>query len=270
MGKQVAGALALALLTSLTSGNAHAGYYMEHEAVLPNPQTLQPVRATIRSWHEGNRFKRQSPMKNEYIVIDLDKKEVMGINEDARTYWKISSDRYRGLAMMSLMVMGVQPTQDGGIVVPDGLFKKTGTTGEVAGRKAYEVKINGALPPGVSTTFWLSKEIPLPISSMVNQLKMTLGDPKHAGFQRLYDQWNALEGYPVQSVTTINTPRGRVVTSETLLVYRDEKVPLSQFQVPKGYSLTTDPITLAEQAAMQQMGKAPAGIGAPLGAPAKR
>ena len=35
-------------------------------------------------------------------------------------------------------------------------------------------------------------------------------------------------------------------TSETLLVYREEKIPGSTFQVPKGYALTTDPLTVRQ------------------------
>lgn len=252
----------------LASEAAHAGYYMEHEAVLPNPQTMQPMRATIRSWHEGRRFKRQSPMRNEFVVIDLDKREVVGINEDTRTYWKMPSDKYRQIALMSLMVMGVKPTPDGGITVPEGLFKTSGQKGEIAGRKAYEVQVSGALPPGVATSFWLSKDVPIPISKMVDELKMMLGNPSEPGYQSLFKQWAALDGYPVQSVTTIRMPQGgTITTSETLLVYREEKIPANVFEVPKGYALTTDPLTQAEEAMRKAMeSRPPAGIGAPLGA----
>src|SRR5690606_2363134 len=114
------GALAAvaAAFVTLSSSAAHAGYYMEHEAVMPNPQTMKPERTTIRSWHEGKRFKRQSPMRNEFVVIDLDKGEVLGINDDTRTYWKMPTANYLQIALMSLMVMGVKPTPDGGLTVP--------------------------------------------------------------------------------------------------------------------------------------------------------
>lgn len=259
---------AAALVIALTSGAAHAGYYMEHEAVLPNPQTMKPQRTTVRSWHEGRRFKRQSPMRNEFVVIDLDKGEVVGINEESRTYWKMPSDKYRQVALMSLMVMGVKPAAGGDIVVADDLFKSTGQTGEIAGRKAYEVQVQGALPPGMSTTFWLSKDVPIPITKMVDELRLALGDPQQAGFKKLFGQWSALEGYPVQSVTTMRLPQGVITTSETLLVYREEKIAASVFDVPKGYVLTVDPITKAEESMRKAMeNRPPAGIGAPLGTP---
>lgn len=261
-------ALAAVLAPVLLSAPAHAGYYMEHEAVLPNPQTMQPIRATIRSWHEGKRFKRQSPMRNEFVVIDLEKGEVVGINEDNRTYWKMSSDKYRGIALMSLMAMGVRPQPNGDITVPTPLFKKSGQTAEIAGRKAYEVQVAGALPPGVTTSFWLSKEVPIPIGKMVDELKMVLGNPKEPGYASLFEQWSVLDGYPVQSVTTIRMPQGgTLTTSETLLVYREEEIPASVFEIPKGYALTTDPVTQAEEAMRKAMqNQPPAGIGAPLGA----
>ncbi|MFZ9888439.1 MAG: hypothetical protein ACO3JL_13130 [Myxococcota bacterium] len=261
---------AVVLVCALGAGaEARAGYYMEHEAVLPNPQTMQPQRSTVRSWHEGRRFKRQTPMTNEFVIIDLDKGEVVGINEDLRTYWRMPSARYHQVSLMSLMVMGVTPTADGGIATPPGLFKKTGQTAEIAGRKAYEVEVQGKLPPGMRTTFWLSTEVPLPMARMVEQLNFALGEPKHPGFQDLFAQWRSLEGYPVQSITSMRFPQGGVITtSETLVLYRDEKVSPSVFEVPKGYSMTTDPITLAEQALQQaKQGQPPAGLSAPLVTP---
>jgi hypothetical protein len=245
---------------------ASAGYYMEHEAVLPNPQTMEPTRATIRSWHDGNRYKRESPLRSEFVIIDFTKGEVIGINDEERSYWKMPAEKYRQIALMSLLAMGVQPKPDGDLAVPDGLFVPTGQKGEIAGRKAYEVRIAGALPQGMTTTVWLSKEVPLPITKMINELKMALGDPKQEGYAKLFSQWSTLEGYPVQSITAIQTPRGRIVTSETLLTYREEAIPPATFDAPKGYSLTIDPITQAEQAMMKaSQERLPAGIGAPLG-----
>lgn len=252
------------VIALLSSARGFAGYYLEHEAVLPHPQTFQPIRATIRSWHEGRRFKRESPLRGEVVIIDLDKREVVGINDEQRTYWRISSERYRQLSMMSLLVMGVQPTPDGGVTVPDKLFAPTGQKGDVAGRKASEYKVQGTFPMGMSTSFWLSKEVPIPLEKLVEELRLALGDPKHPSYQKLFDQWRALPGYPVQSVTTVQTPQGTVTTSETLLVYRDEPIPAEVFEVPKGYALTTDPITQAEQMALRAA-SSPAGIGAPLG-----
>jgi hypothetical protein len=266
----VAAGLTLAI-TALVPASAEAGYYLEHEAVLPNPQQpTQPIRATIRSWHDGKKFKRESPMRGEFVVIDLSKGKVWGINDDKRTYWEMPGNKYRQLALMSLMVMGVQPTQSGDLLVPKGLFKKTGQKGEIAGRKAYEVTVQGNLPQGMSTTFWLSEDIPIPMSKMVDELKAALGDPKEPGFKDLFKQWLALDGYPVQSVTTINMPTGRMITSETLLVYRDEKIDPTVFEVPKGYALVKDPLTEAEEMMRAQMQKQqPLGIGAPL-QPTKR
>src|SRR5690606_2984216 len=115
--------------------------------------------------------------------------------------------------------------------------------------------------------FWLSKEVPIPIKKMVDELRIVLGNPKEPGYDKLFSQWSALDGYPVQSVTTMRMPQGSITTSETLLVYREEKIAPSTFDVPKGYALTTDPISQAEAAMQKAMqNRPPAGIGAPLGA----
>jgi hypothetical protein len=241
---------------------AHAGYYMEQEAVLPNPVTFQPITSTVRSWHEGRKFKRENPMRNEVVIIDLDKREVTGLNPTNRTYWRLPAERYRQLAMVSLVVMGVTPRPDGSIEVPDPLFVPTGARAKIEGRDAYQVKVQGKLPPGVETELWMSEDVPLSTESLVNELRMALGDPQHPSFQQFFAQWRELKGYPIQNVTTVNTAKGRIVTSETLLKFLEKKIPASEFDVPKGYTLTEDPITQMERMAAQQAG--PAGIGAPL------
>jgi hypothetical protein len=143
------------------------------------------------------------------------------------------------------------------------MFTKTNQTAVIEGRKAYEMKVAGQLPPGVSTSIWLSEEVKIPIEELVDQLRMSLGDPKGPELEPLFRQWKQLKGYPVQNVTTIQTPKGQVVTSETLLKYQEMKIKPAEFEVPKGYALVTDPITVLEQ--QMAKGQGPAGIGAPLG-----
>lgn len=252
-------------LASLVAVSAHAGTYMEHEAVLPNPVTLKPVKQTIRSWRDGKKYKRENPMRNETVVVDLDKREVIGISASTKTYWKLSAERYQQLAMISLVVMGVSATPDGKVNVPDPLFTKTAQTAVIEGRKAYEVKVNGNMPQGVSTSIWLSEEVKLPMDDLVEQLRISLGDPKSPELEPLFRQWKELKGYPVQNVTTIQTPQGEVVTSETLLRYETKKIDKAEFEIPKGYALVTDPITQLEEA--QRKAQGPAGIGAPLKPP---
>ena len=241
---------------------SRAGYYMEHEAILPNPATMQPIKASVKSWHEGKRFKRESPMRNEVVIIDLETKHVIGLNPAAKTYWKLPAERYRQLALLSLIVMGVNPKADGSIDVPDPLFVTTGQKALIEGRHAYQVKVQGKLPAGVETEVWLSEELPLTTAKLVDELRLALGDPKDPSFQHFFDQWLALKGYPIQNVTSIQTPKGRVVTSETLLTFREMKIDASEFAVPKGYALTEDPITTMERMAAQMKG--PVGVGAPL------
>jgi hypothetical protein len=257
-----AAAVAIAAGVSGAAPAARAGYELVHESVMPNPATLQPMTATVRSWHEGKRFKREAPMRNEVIIIDLDKREVVGLNPGARTYWKLPAERYRELAMVSLIVMGIKPQPDGSIVVPDPLFLATGQTSTIEGRKAYQVQVQGDMPPGVTTEVWLSKDLPLTTKKVVDQLRLALGDPKHPSFQSLFRQWEALAGYPIQNVTTVVTPRGTIVSSETLISLTEKKIDAKEFEIPKGFTLTEDPITQMER--MMAQGQVPAGIGAPL------
>jgi hypothetical protein len=251
------------LAAALWPAAAHAGLYMEHEAILPNPADMtRSLKQTLHSWHEGKRFKRESPLRGETVIIDLEKREVYGVNEQKKTYWKMPAERYQQLAMMSLIVMGVKVGADGQLVVPDPLFAQTSQTSTIEGRKAVEVKIAGELPPGVQTSIWVSKDVPIDVKSLVEQMRISLGDPRGAGYEALFRQWGSLGGYPIQNVTTIRTPNGVITTSETLLTFREMKIPDSEFQVPKGFALVTDPVTELERAAAGASG--PVGIGAPL------
>jgi hypothetical protein len=250
------------VVLSLSASSARAGYYMEHESILPNPATMQPIKSTVRSWHEGKRFKRESPMRNEVVIIDLEARQVVGLNPSAKTYWKLPADRYRQLALMSLVVMGIQPKPDGTIDVPDPLFEVTGQKADIEGRPAYQVKVRGKLPAGIETEVWLSEQVPLTTQKLVDELRLALGDPKDASYEQFFAQWLELKGYPVQNVTSVMTPKGRVQTSETLLTFREMKIDASEFAIPKGYALTEDPITMMERLAAQQRG--PVGVGAPL------
>ena len=67
--------------------------------------------------------------------------------------------------------------------------------------------------------------------------------------------------------TTLTTPQGTIKTTETLKLYRRQKIAKSEFQVPKGYSKTIDPITQIKQVAkqMQSQGRMP-GMGGMPGA----
>ncbi len=254
-----------AACAALVSTAAHAGIYMEHEAVLPNPADMtKSIKQTLHSWQEGKRYKRESPLKNETVIIDLEKGEVYGVNSAKKTYWKLSADKYQQLAVVSLVVMGVKLTPQGQPVVPDPMFAPTGQTATIEGRKATELKVAAPLPPGVTTSIWVSKDVPVDPSRLVDIMRLSLGDPKGPAYETLFRQWASLKGYPVQNVTQIRTPQGLITTSETLLTYREMKIPKSEFEVPKGYALIEDPLTELQKRAGQMPG-APVGIGAPLG-----
>lgn len=246
----------LPVLTVLAAAPVSAGYYLEHETIMPDPVTKEMTTHTVRSWHEGKRFKRENPMRNETVIIDLERNEVYGLNKTNKTYWKVTPEKYKQLAIVTLLVMGVQVTPQGGIMVPDNMLSPTGKVQTIEGKESYEVKVNNtSLPQAqgmtMSTSFWLSRDVKIPIEKMIDELRIALNNPKGEQYQRLFDQWRDLDGYPVQSVTTVTTPQGTMVTKETLKTYKRKKIPASEFTVPKGYKKTVDPITQLEQMGKQ-------------------
>src|SRR5262249_38808634 len=101
--------LVAAVAALVVASSAHAAVCMDHEAVLPNPADItKSVKQTLQSCQQGKRYKRDSPLRNETVIIDLEKGEVYGVNGAKRTYWKMKADKYQQLAVVSLVVMGVQ------------------------------------------------------------------------------------------------------------------------------------------------------------------
>lgn len=254
-GLVVVCALVLACLGPAAA--ARAGLLLEHEAVMPNPANpSEMIRATVRSWHEGRRMKRESPLRGETIVIDLEKREVYGIHEQNRTWWKMPAERYQQLALGSLLVMGVKMGPDGQPRAPEPMFVATQREAEIEGRRAREVQVASPGAPGVTMSLWISKDVGLSPRVLEDQMRVSMGDPRGVGYDALFRQWGALDGYPVQNVTTVRTPQGTLTTSETLLTVRALQVPDSDFAIPGGFALIDDPLTALERAAPRQMSSA--------------
>jgi hypothetical protein len=260
------------LLAFCLSSAAHAGYYTQTELVVPNPVTRKPMKAQVELWREGMRMKQTAPMGDGIIILDLQKREAVGMEPSKKQYWKMPFDRYQKIAQTQLVGLGIVPDANGKYVVPARMFEKTGQTATVEGRPAYETKAKASiqLPPQMvapggptaietSISVWLSEGLPLTTEDRAAELRLQLGDPKSAEFAALSGQLSVFKGYPVQTTSTVKTPQGDIQSSTTLLQYRELTVPAAEFEVPKGYTLVDDPMIQLERA-MQT----PAGIGAPL------
>ncbi|MCP4499984.1 MAG: hypothetical protein GY822_08495 [Deltaproteobacteria bacterium] len=266
-----------ALTLFLHSSDALAGYYVEHEMVIPNPVAMQPQGAgqpktlitKIHSWHDGNKLRKETEAQHETIIINLENGMVYGMNSEKKTYWEATTVRYRTISLMPLMVFGVKIQDDGSVLVPGNLFVPTGQVATVNGRKSFELRLNAALPTGMTTSVWCSQEIKMPVKKVADELRIALGDPKKPGFSKLFRQWERLDGYPVQTVTTVPTAQGPLITSETLISYKELKINPSMFSVPKDYTKVVDPITQMEQM-QKRMREQAAGIQRPLNYGKKR
>lgn len=244
------------------ASSAIAGTYLEYETIFPNPVTGKPVKSLVRSWREGNKLKRESPMRNEMIIVDFEQKKVFGVNDKNKTYWEMPASEYQYIAVQSLPAFGIAVQPDGSIGVPDPLFRVTGEQGEVAGHAAQEYKIAAKNRQTQDMSLWISSDIPLKGADMAWEMKMILGDPAHPSYQKFYQAWEKMPGYPVQTVTTLHTSQGDIIAAETLVTCRSEKIPMQQFLVPKEYQKIDNPMVMLQKAAQKP---APVGLDAPLG-----
>jgi hypothetical protein len=245
--------------------SASAGTYLEHEKVFPNPATQKSMTGKVRTWRQGQMVRREDPLTNGYIILDLEKGIITGISPSDRTYWKVEKKAYQETLVRSLALLGVRPLPGGDIQVPEKLFVPTGKKAEIAGRNAYEVKVQADLPPGQSASYWFSEELPGTMEDMVGEMRAALGHPKGEGYARLFAQWRALKGYPVQQVTVVQTAAGPVLYSETLLTYRTETLRNELFAIPAGYKKVDDPMARLSGAKAKAAKSTIRGIDTPLG-----
>jgi hypothetical protein len=243
---------------------ARAGTYLEHEKVFPNPVTLKSMTAKVRTWRDGDMMRREDPLTGNILILDLKKGQIKGYSKRDRTYWVVDEKAFRATVNQSLVLLGAKPLPNGDIEVPPGIFKPTGKKATIAGRKAYEVAVTAALPPGQSASYWFSEEVPSSMEEMVSDLRAALGNPSGAGFEKLFSQWRALQGYPVQQVTVIQTASGAIIHSETLLKYEKQKVDPTLFKVPAGFKKIEDPMARLSGATQSRIQPAVPGIDAPL------
>jgi hypothetical protein len=256
----------------LASAPAFAGYYVKSEIVIPNPQTGKPLKGTTEMWREGKKIKQTAPLREDIIVIDGDKREVVGFNKVAKTYWKMPFDRYQKMAQTQLVAVGIIPNPDGSFKVPKKLFEPTKQKATISGKNAYETKVKASIklppqmvqagqPSSIETIIavWLTEELPLTEKDRVDEMRLQLGDPKDPEFENLFVVLGKSKGYPVQTTTTVKAPTGEIQSSSTLLTFSEQALSDKDFAVPEGFSLVEDPITQLERA-MQQ----PAGLQGPL------
>ena len=249
----------------LVAGAARAGMYTEEELVVPNPADMtKSIKQVVHTWSDAKHLKQDVPQLGGTVIIDLDKGQVLGVLDGKKQYWKMPLEKYRDqLAVIALAGFGVTPNPDGSLQVPNNLFTETKNVATIEGRKATEWTVTSSSLPGLTTSVWVSTEVPFDAKVAVAQLRLQLGDPKKPGFEDFFTQWGGLGGYPIQYVTTVRMQQSQIVTSRTLLTALEKDPAPGTFTVPKGYALVEDPLTqLQRQAAAQQK---PVGIGAPLG-----
>lgn len=251
----------LAALMALSTRGAHArrarGVYMRIEQVQPNPVTRKPLTATFDTWQDGARFRRDDPISGRHLVVDADAGVAMGISPRTKTYWSIEAAAFQALLRPSLVALGMQFDAAGNPLVRDPLFVRTGKTGEIAGRKAFEVTPAGGAG---HTHIWVSKDVPLTPGEIAANMRASLGAPKGPAYDALFAQWRALGGYPVQSSTVGRGPSGVEVNAETVLDIKRAAVDPTLFQKPAGFRRIADPLHRMQRSE----GPPVPGIGAPL------
>jgi len=229
--------LFLGIVFTCSMAFAQDSYYIE-ERVQSNSPQHPPIDGIMKSYIKGDLLRREAPDGVEVNIFRPDRQLVWLINTTRKSYAEIPFEVFRQNAELELMSM-MPPGPDGQPHVPDTLYDPTGKTRKIGKWSCKEYKRkNEPKMQGVTstTTLCVSKETGLPKELTLRIFSITLGKELKPPIQKLLDKITELDGYPVQTTTSITAPQIQSNTTQTLIKVEKRAIPDDIFELPAGYT----------------------------------
>lgn len=212
---------------------------MEHSGVGMNTMSG----GVIKSWISGNKLKQQNPGGNEIFIFRADLGKVYIINAIKKSYMEVPLSQMRALTEKNLEIY-MPPTGSDG-KMPESIYKKTGKTKTISKWQCYEVEVlAGQTAPEMQskTTMWVTKNLGFGHDFVVRIFKITMGNEVSPKLQELFEKMTALDGYPVQTITTTTYRNQNLTSTKTLVkIEKKKKIEPLIFEVPAGYTKVAIP-----------------------------
>lgn len=245
MNKVVSAILGMAFLCVAlwaAAGPVLPDVYIEERLDGP-PIAGVPTGGVIKSWVSGIKLKQINPSGEEVFIFRADLGKMYMVNSTRRAYLEMPLTQVRQMTERSLDIY--IPRINGVPTIPDEIYKKTGRTKKIGQWNVYEVEVvPGQSGPGMSskTTMWVTKETGFDHAFMVRLFKITMGEQVSPDLQKLFDKMTALDGYPVQTITTTTFQNQTYTSTKTLVkIERRDNMPANLFEVPTGYTKIEPP-----------------------------
>jgi hypothetical protein len=212
------------------------GYYIEEEIESPPIFGTAGERTLTKTWLLEGQMRRDEEGKSQTTIVRSDLGKIWMINHGDTTYREISREMFQGMAMIGLMMFGVTyDSLTGAPIVPNPLFRKTGSTRQIGTWNADEYVVarkgEGSIPGSMKRlSLWLSRDAglnPVIYSRMIRKMFGDLG----SDYDPFFRQLESMEGYPV----FIETQILGMEMQQKLVRIEKREIPLSIFDVPEGY-----------------------------------
>lgn len=213
------------------------GVFIVEETVSTPQEDLPGTADTTRIYLTDNCLRRDEGGKSQTTIVRLDIQKIWMIHHKSQTYSELTSEMFQGLGVMGLMMFGMKIDSLTGLpIIPEPLFKKTGSIRKIGKYNCFELVLNKKEAAGLiqgllgSMVLWVSSETGLEkktYGTIMRRMLGNLGQPYDSFFHQLED----IGGYPVLVKYRI---MGQDVEQRLLDSKKIEMGP-SIFKIPDGY-----------------------------------
>ena len=221
---------------------AEKGYYIEEVLTSPPMFGQEAKEETVKTWILGTDMMRKDTKNGaESIIFRIDKGMLWIVSHAEKSYIEMTMEQFQSLASIGMAMFG-KTSETGEFEVPEIIFKRTGRTKKIGKWDCYEVDVQGQGLMGAKSTQWIGTNTGFDTDIYVRIFKLTFGNNVPPEFHKLFEKMTTeLDGYPVQTVTSINFGEQKYETTQTLIKLEKTAIESSRFDVPAGYTKRTPP-----------------------------
>lgn len=214
---------------------AGEGYYIEELTEMPAIFGMGGGKAVTKTWITRHDFRRDDGNKNQTTIIQSQQNRIIILDHSDTTYTELTSEMFQGLAIMGLMMFGIQyHPETGKPIIPDPLFKQTGKRRKIGQWMCHELVLNTSAGGTDNTlqqfSMWIGEDTGITGSLYSDIIKKVMGDPGQ-DYRAFFDQLDRLQGYPVYISAHV---MGRAI-SQMLIRYEHRDISDEHFTVPAMY-----------------------------------
>lgn len=217
---------------------AEQGYYIEEEVTTPPLFGLPRQTHHTQTWITDTRLRRDEGDKNQTLLIDTENNNAWLVRHQDSTLLKMDMTTFQGLALMSMMMLGVTyDTLTGEPIIPDSIFYRTGREGRIGKWPCEEVIVHrrdrdSARKGSQPVVMWVTKQ-PVSDDPLYASVLRAMMGPLVQRYDAFFEQLERLGGYPA----ALNTRAMGMEIRQKLVKLEARDIDPGIFKLPPGYQI---------------------------------